>query len=150
MFACVIALALTEALTGEIDCESKRDFSWPNVGSGQTCMLTSKNVTIDNPDVTIKPDNAIKALHLGGNRNVTFAPVKLALSFPDLLGYSLNSCSIKSVSKIHFENLRKLKSLYLGSNPIEIIYSNTFEDLVSLTHLHVSKFSLRQLLYCFT
>lgn len=58
--------------------------------------------SIDSNDTTILPDATVDALDFDGNKNISFLPVKVDVSFPDLKIYS-SSCSIKTVTKVHFK-----------------------------------------------
>lgn len=123
--------------SAEVRCEKKEIKNWYLVGSENSCYITA--TTIASPGFTISQrDGAIGGLYFAENKEIYFLPEKLAETFPNLLTYFAHSCSITEVSKIHFENLVKLRTLELFRNQIEKIPSNTFEDLKSLEHLDLS------------
>jgi Leucine-rich repeat (LRR) protein len=96
---------------------------------------------IDDDDYTIanEKDTKVSGLLLEHNQKVKFLPIKVAEKFPNILGISAFDCKIKSISKENFENLHKLTEIHLHGNMIETIYSNTFEDLVSLEVIFLGK-----------
>lgn len=98
--------------------------------------------TIDSVETTMTSsrDETIHGLTFNVNKKILFAPLEVAISFPNLAGYSLYSCSIKTVAKRHFKDLVKLRALWLARNQIKEIASDTFDDLVSLEFLNLSKF----------
>lgn len=51
-------------------------------------------------------------------------------------------CAIKEISKRNFEKLLNLEDLYLQDNQIYVVLSDTFEGLVKIIHLNLSKFEL--------
>lgn len=73
------------------------------------------------------------------NKIIQFLPEHVAEEFPNLLSYDANNCLIKAVSKKISIARGKWFLLSLGSNQIEQIASNTFEDLTSLEFLSLSK-----------
>lgn len=98
---------------------------------------------ISSADVTISPDESIVGLTFATNRKISFLPLEVGKSFPDLLCYAASNCNVKSISKKHFEKLGKLKELLLYNNRITTIASDTFADLVSLEYLKLSKNFIR-------
>lgn len=74
-----------------------------------------------------------------GNRKIKFLPETLAEKFPNLIIMWAQSCSIEKISKNNFKSLNKLRGLAIGDNRIEKIASNTFGDLLSLTHLYMGE-----------
>lgn len=121
----------------EIECDRKKEENYL-IGPVQVCFLDT--VAIDSPDSTILPrDENIAGVNFSYDKKIRFLPVKISETFPKLIKYFAFGCSLTEVYKIHFENLNKLKSLVLGSNQIEKISSNTFDDLTSLEHLNLSK-----------
>lgn len=100
---------------------------------------------ISSPDVSIVPDETIHGLTFSGNQKLSFPPVDVAQSFPNLLGYDMYNCLIKTISKSNFVGLSKLKGLWLNHNHITRIDRNVFEDLVSLEFLTLSNNRIREM-----
>lgn len=121
-----------------VSCESKENGNLNYLGSVKLCRM-DRETKINSDDTTISPDATITALSLNGNKNISFLPIEVAISFPDLAYYSASFCSIKSVTKKHFKDLSKLKVLHLGQNEIVKIKSDSFEDLVSLRFVYLRK-----------
>lgn len=61
-------------------------------------------------------------------------------NFPELKSIDADFCSIRFIFKQNFENLNKLRYLDLDGNKIERINDDTFEDLLSLKVLMLSKY----------
>lgn len=101
-----------------------------------------QNMTsIDHFGLTIASvkDDSLNGLTFYGNKKVYFLPINLAKSFPKLVAYGADECSIKIISKDNFKALNKLTYLGLQDNFIERIQTNTFEDLTSLEGLTLSE-----------
>lgn len=96
--------------------------------------------------ITSNRDETITGLDLESNKNIFFLPIRVDRSFSKLVAYNANGCSLKSLSKENFKNLRFLKQLWLGENEIEKIYSDTFVDLSSLEDLALCKTFYKELL----
>lgn len=125
----------------EISCESiTNDGGWGwsvNWTKVKTCNM-EKVTVINDQDVTISTrDESIGELNFSFNRNISFLPIGVAETFPNLLGYFAKSCAIKTVSKANFRGLRKLTILWLRANQIEKISSDTFADLNDLARLNL-------------
>lgn len=130
--------ALSEASAKQISCESESMVTWTGVGELKTCWMTLLT-KIDSIETSIIPDAEVGGLIFGGNRNISFLPVELAISFPELKVFESWGCSIKTIVKAHFKDLRFLVYLYLQRNQIDTISSDTFEDLSSLELLNLRK-----------
>lgn len=90
-------------------------------------------------DTTIVEDAEIGALVFSNNENILLLPVQLAISFPELEFYFASKCSIKTIAKINFKGLRAVTLLDLKDNQIEMISSDTFEDLTSLQEIQLGR-----------
>lgn len=90
----------------------------------------------------VESDNEMVGLTFHGNKKISFLPSKVADSFPNLLGYNVGSCSIRTISKDSFVHLSKLKELYLDSNKIETVSSDSFEGLTSLQLIALGRIKL--------
>lgn len=121
-----------------ISCESKEIKLQYYLGLVETCFM-ERETKINSDDTTLSPDATIIALTFKKNKNISFLPIEVANSFPDLKYYSASFCSIKSVMKKHFKDLSKLKILRLDQNEIVKIKSDAFEDLVSLRWVYLRK-----------
>lgn len=123
----------------EIECERFGDYKYFRWGfsiySLKTCYLNG-NTTIGEANVKIsKRDETVLGFFLDRNKKVFHLPIGVAESFPNLQGYSAGACSIKEISHENFENLTKLKSLWLNGNQIRKILENTFDDLVEVERI---------------
>lgn len=126
--------------TKEIAHGSIADGNWvPPIFTVKTSFVLT-TTTINKPNVIIAPgDESIKGLRIDYNNKIFYLPIKVGENFPNLLGYSAYSCSIKDISRANFYGLSKLKFLSLGSNRIEKIASDTFSDLTDLERLALRK-----------
>lgn len=98
-------------------------------------------ISSENTKLSTKRIETVGGMIFCNNLKISFLPLLVHKTFPNLLGYSAASCSIKSISYHNFKSLTKLRELWLLKNKIETIYSNTFEDLASLERLDLRKFS---------
>lgn len=95
---------------------------------------------IDDPNtIILNRDLSMKNFDCSDNKKIKFLPIKMAETFPNLLFYNGRNCSIKELKKKHFENLSRLEVVSFGSNRIETIYSDTFENLTSLQAIDLGK-----------
>lgn len=69
------------------------------------------------------------------SEGMKYLPIQVHLTFPNIEDYVAYYCDIVEVSKANFENLIKLKTIYLNGNKIEIIGSDTFYGLVNLNYI---------------
>lgn len=124
----------------EIPCSEIKNHKWLYVGQQKTCYM-KKSLKIDEDDSTISPQsNEVNAFNLcWSNNKVLFLPIEIHESFPELIMYRAQDCSITTVAKEHFENLSELKVLLLGENGIEMIPPGVFDDLTALEHLNLRK-----------
>lgn len=99
-----------------------------------TTKIKSKNAELELRDVSVKK------LDFFNNRNVEYLPIYVDKSFPELLVYEAASCSLSKLFYDNFVGLSKLQWLFLNGNNIEKIFSDTFKDLKSLTHVYLCKF----------
>lgn len=121
-------------------CESIAKFSWWG-NSHKTCHMNDSNtVTTSEFSISSAKDAAIELLNLNGNRKIAYLPKNADEKFPGLLIYDAGSCSIKSISKQNFKNMKKLKRLFLGFNQIERILSDTFDDATALLEVALGKY----------
>lgn len=132
---------LLESNADEVSCENMKIHRWDIfAGELNTCLLMT-DVAIITPDTSIasNKDETIEGILFDGNKRVKFLPVSVSEKFPNLTGISAWNCAIETVSNRNFKNLSHLVALGLGSNQIETIDENTFEDLFSLKKLYLRK-----------
>lgn len=103
------------------------------------CFMTD-SLVIDKPNVILGTrDVEVTKLTISDNKNVTFLPIKVAEKLPNIIIYFAYKNAIKVVSRENFAGLSKLTTLFLNSNQIEKITSDTFQDLISLENIQFSK-----------
>lgn len=138
----LIVLVRDKAFSKEIFCDKvgPYDYNRLGIGSPKSCYMRN-NSTIDSNGFEIASlrDESVEGLTLSHNKMIRFLPEKIFEKFPNLLIYIANNCSLSRILKNNFKGLEKLKILSLSSNQIEIINSDTFEDLSSLEVLGLRK-----------
>lgn len=105
-----------------------------------TCCKLDFGVQVDSPDYTFVNDTnyaSLETLHIIHQRNMDFLPVEVHERFPRLRFYWVLDTPIQKIFKKNFEKLFQLEQLQLKSNQIEMIKSDTFEDLKSLKEIHI-------------
>lgn len=127
--------------SNEISCERTEDMSWPSLGREQFSFCWMQQASrIRGQNVVISSvDDSILGLTFLGNKNIRYLPINVAGSFPNLIAYGASDTSISEIWKDNFKNLRQLRALSLFKNQIEIIFSDTFEDLKNLEFLWLGK-----------
>lgn len=132
----------TETARKQISCEAIVNdvVSWPHVGVIRVCLM-AKTTSIFMKDVQIaaNPDESVTGLSFFENKKIRFPPFGVDTSFPNLEAYDFEYCSLESISRHAFKNLRKLKVLWLNNNELEQIPSDSFEDLTALEWLYLRK-----------
>lgn len=123
--------------SSEVPCKRIGSSGW-SFGVVKTCYITGLAESSD-LEISTPRDETVEALWIGENVNISLLPTETFEKFPNLLGYSANNCSVKSVKKENFQNLNSLKKIYLSGNLIETIYSDTFESLKFLQEIHLGK-----------
>lgn len=136
-FYSVLTITLTSAFaSSEVDLECE---SYGRCHESSSCCIMRIFSETDTPEPTIfDVDNQIDGIDFSENKRIVFLPILVHETFPNLIGYYAFHCSIREISKKNFDKLSRLEDLNLNSNHIERIKSDTFEDLVSLTQLHIS------------
>lgn len=130
------------ALSLGVPCESIEDISygWAGVTSAKSCIMKSISYNFAREFLITSPaDSSVEGFTSYTNKNIRFLPENPAEKFPNLIIMWAQDCSIEKISKKNFQDLNKLRGLALSSNLIEKITSDTFEDLVSLTHLYLGE-----------
>lgn len=112
----------------------------------KVCSM-ERSTVINASDFTISTtkDETVTGLRLDHNKKISFLPLETAKKFPNLLGYAAHNCSIKVVKNEHFQNLNKLKEIWLAGNRIETIFGDTFDGLISLERINLGKFLIMHL-----
>lgn len=139
-------LFYVEVFTAQVPCESIKISEWRTLVHILTCNVRDKTVIEFDDTLIASPrneDESVGALNFYFNPKVHFLPVEVYLKFPNLVVYTAFQCSVKTISKKNFKRLNKLSCLELNDNLIESIPSNTFEDLISLMKLNLSKKNLK-------
>lgn len=106
------------------------------------CCEVRSNSQIDAPNYTFVADKkyaTLENLVIIHQQNVEFLPISVHETFPNLKVYSVKNTQIQKISKKNFGKLSKLEVLNLDRNQIEVIKSDTFEDLVNLKWIFISK-----------
>lgn len=136
----IYAASLTDVADENVPCEYIAAHGWIDAKFNKTCFMCN-STTINSSEFTISHeyDATIGGLNFFGNKDILFLPKNPARQFPSLETYDAGNCSIKQIFKSNFEKLHKLKYLYLQSNAIEKINSDTFEDLIHLEQLSLCK-----------
>lgn len=107
-----------------------------------TCCELEAGTFIDTPDYSFKDDEtrtSTTSMIISHQQNVQFLPILLHESFPVLRTYVVSGTTVPKISKKNFENMSKLERLKLEDNQIEVIKSDTFDELVSLETIEISK-----------
>lgn len=116
-------------------CESILPFN-----SGEYCFLNGTTV-IAQKDKTFHfmLDHSVSGLYFNENKEIEYLPVAVHSTFPNLVEYQANDCSIREISRKNFAKLYKLNYIRLHFNKIEKITSDTFADLPLLRGIALSK-----------
>lgn len=116
----------------------------PLYSSGEWCFMNESSI-IDKKDETFHfmLDQSVDGLFFNENKKIEYLPVAVYRSFPNLIEYQANDCSIKEISRKNFEKLYKLNYIRLHFNQIEKITSDTFADLPLLRGIALSELSIK-------
>lgn len=122
-------IAARKALADSVECENDQSLVDKNKACNmlQTTAINSDEVTIFSPK-----DATVRILNLSDNKKILFLPIRVDKNFPNLTSIDAHGCSLTTISKYPFYNLRSLKQLNLNQNQIEKISFNSFNDLHSL------------------
>lgn len=102
-------------------------------------MMTETAINDTGFLITTPRDDSVGGLSLHNNKKVEYLPENTAEKFPNLKILHAQGCSIKSVSRQNFKNLKTMRYLVLQNNEIQKIESDTFLDLVALEKLYLGK-----------
>lgn len=109
------------------------------------CCEIEEGAHIHTPDYSIAAERRytnFEVITIIHQRNVEFLPVSVYETFPNLKFYFVFNAPIQKITKKNFEKMFKLVELKLSNNQIEMIRSDTFEDLTSLRELAISMYNL--------
>jgi Leucine rich repeat len=139
MLILTVFAAIDEVKSKEVACESIKVATDRVKNDETTCFMINKTA-IDTKDVTIStPNSSVVTLTFYSNKKISYLPVNIDKSFPNLTRYNAAFCNILEVSRNNFKGLNKLKVLTLGHNPIEKIEDESFKDLTEMTNLDLGK-----------
>lgn len=133
--SCITAMACDQIATDWITDEYR--IHYPS-----SCCELELGTVIDASDYTFVADTndgSIDTLFIKHQQNVEFLPVSIDERFPDLETYEVINTPVQKLSKKNFKKMFQLKYLKLDRNGIEVIRSDTFEDLINLTYIFISK-----------
>lgn len=101
------------------------------------CCDMSRGTAIGSPNTIISgaQNTEMLRMHFSGNKQIQFLPVSVAIKFPNIIHYWARACSIQKISKLNFVGLEMMSNLWLASNEIETIMSDTFEGLKALQNI---------------
>lgn len=136
----VLVALSSQAKANQVACENIENEEWIFVYNQKTCRMLALTV-INSPNFTISSprDDSVTGLSLS-NKRIFHLPIKVYEKFPNLTVYSALNCSLRTISKLNFENLTGLKVLLFSYNQIEEIDRETFESLPALQWLSLGKF----------
>jgi Leucine rich repeat len=141
MIFTVIFASIYKVKSTEVACESVKvsthfDKTRKYCLMDETTVIVLQNVKISTHD------SLVETLKFIGNRNISYLPVNVDKSFPNLIFFGASHCSVLEVSANNFKGLNKLNDLWLDHNQIETIANGTFEGLKDLKHLFLGKIIL--------
>lgn len=117
---------LTSAAT-EISCEKIEQ------GNDVKLCYFDKTTSINFNDTAIATkDDSVKGIFMTYNEKIRYLPVQVHKKFSNLQKYYAAECSIQAISKANFEKLTKLTEIWLTTNEITRVKSDTFQGLSSL------------------
>lgn len=87
----------------------------------------------------------MKAFQASNIKALEFLPVNLSRTFPNLIYYEAQNCSIRVLTKRHLKGFIKLQILILSGNKLQEIPAKAFEDLKNLRKLNLSRNSLHKI-----
>lgn len=118
-----------------IRCAREKRYFWYLTVCCEMDFLTF----IDSPDYSFFVEENVdtEILIISNQPNVGFLPILTHESFPILKKYLVENTLLFKISKKNFEKLYMLEKLEMIRNGIEVIKSDTFEDLVSLKFITI-------------
>lgn len=107
------------------------------------CCEIEERTHVHTPDYSFASDQRysnFEVMLIMHQRNVEFLPVSVHETFPNLKFYLVMNTPIQKITKKNFEKMYKLLGLTLSNNQIEVIRSDTFDDLTNLKELKISMY----------
>lgn len=104
------------------------------------CCKIEYGTYIDSPDYTFIADknyNKLEGVTIMDQQTVEFLPILVHERFPILKFYSVVNTAVQRISKKNFEKMYELGFLYMEDNQIEVVRSDTFEDLIRLKIIYM-------------
>lgn len=113
---------------------------WEVGGKLRTCRVSHKYTLNSSGTLFSLPrDSAVKGIEFFGNSRVSYLPVNINESFPNLYSYGAGNCSIKSILRENFVGLTRLKEILLFENFIKKISADVFKDLEALEFVNLGE-----------
>lgn len=135
----MISLNLKVSSSQEVNyigtCDESTNIGYVRCALHQNIEIKTKSSILE---VVFNKD--VNELDFSYNREIFYLPILLDGSFYNLLGYFANHCSLTTITKNNFVNLRSLTVLMLTDNEIQNIKPGTFQDLTSLQTLDLSSY----------
>lgn len=141
LFTLQLWCQVSKVASKELACEEIHGrHSWVHVGYQVVCKMEWKT-SIFSQDVVTSPqvDEVITGVSFWHNRKVQFLPLNVGKTYPNLIGYMPEACSLTSISRVHFQNMTNLRALWLNENQIEQINGDTFSDLPKLEWIRLGR-----------
>lgn len=127
--------------SADASCEKVKDVNSQAADLLKKCLLTESTVIGNSGFILNSPrDESIEVVTFAYNKKIEFLPDSIHLVYPNLKTYDAAACAIKSIKKSNFENLDKLKTIFLDGNLIERIDADTFEGLTEIQEIYLSTF----------
>lgn len=123
----------------QIACENTGPVNACFIGQLEGCFINQTEINSNDVSITPGAYDSVKGLYLLSNMNAKYLPVKIHITFPNLVAISARDCAIKSIAKVNFEGLSELKTLTLSNNQIESIDSDSFDDLLMVRRILLGK-----------
>jgi hypothetical protein len=133
----------SQAAAQSVGCEKIEHWGWSSyssIGNVKTCyMRTQTSIDGKGFKISSSRDENVKAINMGWNKKIIFLPESPADVFPNLEMYYAPNCVIKEITRENFRGLIKLRVLDLDYNQIEIVRSDTFQDLIAIERIHLGE-----------
>lgn len=127
-------------VVGELDCETtiRSQFDGSN-RLYKTCLMNATTL-IDSNKARIKFAKSTAAISFKNNKNISYLPIEISKALPSLQILEASYCNVTQIGPENFQGLIFLKLLWLSSNKIESIPSNTFKGLTYMENIDLSEF----------
>lgn len=135
-----LIIFLCAAKIFDVSSADNKKISCDENSSNGHCEILTTGIDSMGVSVSISAkSNETKWLSMWNNKKIFYLPTDLDQTFSNLIQIVAADCSIKSIHKENFKNLKNLKYLWLDGNRLEEVAINTFDDLESLEDLHLSE-----------